>query len=226
VVIGRPWEDPDKRPDIDLAISTGPGSPNPLDDADASPLADTGVENFEPDDQLHVGPAGIDDPETEWVIESLDQASLDALPELSPDEVWLLVPGEQLQVVTTLPKPKHLMLGLAVRPGEIAVCTGRRRTWSRTPIGGSDDDAALPLAEKVLVVFIRHRAKGVKTKPKKYVIVSNDEGDMLGWLDYSDAWNFEGQILKHMVEAAGLHYEVERFGTEPEFERAHPEWVG
>ncbi len=75
------------------------------------------------------------------------------------------------------------------------------------------------------MVFIRHRATGVKTRPRKYVIVTNDEGEQLGWLDYSDFWNFEGGLLKGMIEAAGLRYVVERYATEPQFERAHPEWV-
>ena len=97
--------------------------------------------------------------------------------------------------------------------------------WSRTPVGASTEDEGLPLAEKVVIVFIRHRASGVKTKPRKYVIVVGEDESPLGWLDYSDAWTFEGQLLKQMIEAAGLAYEVERYGTEMEFERAHAEWV-
>jgi hypothetical protein len=212
-VIGRPWENPEARPDYIVTSSEGDDYPEPDDpDPNGGDVAD---------DIVRVGPDGIDDPETEWAVD----APTDALPPLSPDEIWLLIPGEPLLVVTTLPKPKHVPLGLAIRPGEIAVCSGRQRRWSRTPLGGSDEDAALPVAHLVLVVFIRHRAKGVRTKPRKYVIVTNDDGEMLGWLDYSDAWNFEGQILKQMVEGAGLAYAVERYGTEPEFERAHPEWV-
>jgi hypothetical protein len=178
---------------------------------------------------LLLGPEGVDDPETEWVLEE----SVDPLPELSEDEIWLLMPGEDLQVVTNLPKARHLPLAIAIRPGEIVVCTGRRREWSRTPVGATEDDSDLPLADKVLLVFIRHRARGVKTKPRKYVIVTGSSSDdeaprdevPLGWLDYSDAWNFEGSHLKRMIEAAGLEYEVERYSTEPEFERAHRDWV-
>ena len=213
-MIGRPWEDPEARPDYVLTSSDGDDYPEP--DAPATTGGD------EPDHIVRVGPDGIDDPETEWAIDG----PADALPPLSADEIWLLVPGEPLDVVTSLPKPKHVPLGLAIRPGEIAVCSGRRRRWSRTPLGGADEDADLPVARTVLVVFIRHRAKGVRTKPRKYVIVTNDDDEVLGWLDYSDAWNFEGQILKQMVEGAGLAYAVERYGTEAEFERAHPEWVG
>jgi hypothetical protein len=170
-----------------------------------------------------MGPAGIDDPETEWVIEELSNAA--PLPTLTRDEIWLLVPGEEIQVVTTLPRPRHLGLGLAIRPGEIAVCANRRREWSRTPIGASSADSKLPLAAKVLVVFIRHRSTGIKTRPRKYVIVTDAADELLGWLDYSDAWNFEGGILKQMVDTVGLTYEIERYATEPEFEAAHPQWV-
>jgi hypothetical protein len=128
-------------------------------------------------------------------------------------------------VITNLPKPRYLPIGIGIRAGEIVVCTGRRREWSRTPIGASPDDAELPLAHKMRVVFIRHRATGIKTRPRKYVIVTDVNEGLLGWLDYSDAWNFDGRVLKQMVDAVGLDYEIERYSTEPEFETAHPEWV-
>jgi hypothetical protein len=172
---------------------------------------------------VQLGPEGIDDPETEWAID--EAAEPTPLPELDDDETWLLVPGEELTVITALPKPRHLPLGLAMRPGEVALCAYRKREWSRTPVGSSPDDAGLPLAQTLFVVFIRHRASGIKTRPRKYIIVTGADNELLGWLDYSDAWNFDGRIIKQMVDAVGLDYEIERYGTEPEFESAHPEWV-
>jgi hypothetical protein len=195
------------------------GAPLPGNQGEDDVVVDRSGEPAEPE-TLALGPDGIDDPETEWHLD--DSAA--TLPPLSDDEIWLLVPGEDVAVVTTLPKARHLPMGLAIREGEIAVCTGRRRQWSRTPVGASDDDADLPLARRVLVVFIRHRASGVKTRPRKYVIVTDGGDELLGWLDYSEAWNFEGGLLKRMVEVAGLDYQVERYTTEPEFERAHPGW--
>jgi hypothetical protein len=218
MVIGRPWEDPEQRPLVEIDLAGGPPAPG---DDDGDDRGDENVEAGAADEELRVGPAGIDDPDTEWEFED----AADPLPALSEDEIWLIVPGEPLQVVTNLPKPRNLPVGLAIRTGEIAVCVGRRREWCRTPVGASEEDAALPMAHKVRVVFIRHRASGVRTRPRKYVIVTDAEDTSLGWLDYSDAWNFEGQILRQMVDAAGLEYEVERYQTESEFESAHPDWV-
>jgi hypothetical protein len=224
-VIGAPL--PGNRGEDDVQFNLGGEPPDANQDAE-TPVEGTPDQEAPNAETVLLGPDGIDDPETEWVLE--ESAEPTPLPELSEDEIWLLVPGEELQIVTNLPKARHLPIGLAIRTGEIAVCAGRRREWCRTPIGASSDDEDLPLAKKVVVVFIRHRVSGVKTKPRKYVIVTDgDEGGHekpLGWLDYSDAWNFEGGLLKQMVDAAGLTYEVERYTTEPEFERAHPEWVG
>lgn len=213
-LIGRPYQDPGA--DDDIGQTGGePPRPEPPDEGDGL---------SEPtDERVQLGPEGIDDPETEWVIE--EAAEPKALPSLSADETWLLIPGEELQVITRLPKPRQLPVGIAMRPGEVALCAFRRREWSRTPIGSSPDDSGLPMAQRLLVVFIRHRATGVRTKPRKYVIVTGDDGALLGWLDYSDAWNFEGGILKQMVDAVGLEYAIERYGTEVEFESAHPEWT-
>jgi hypothetical protein len=201
-VIGRPYNDPSFEEEVDR-----------VDEEEPEPEGET----------VSFGPEGIDDPDTEWVIDEDEAAA--TLPGLSEDEIWVLVPGEDVGVVTSLPKPRHLPVAIAIRPGEIAVCTGRRREWSRTPVGSSSDDEGLPVAQRVLVVFIRHRASGVKTRPRKYVIVTGQDDELLGWLDYSDFWNFEGRHLKGMIEAAGLEYVVERYTTEVQFESAHPEWV-
>lgn len=220
MVIGTPWEDPQRRPDYGVDLNAGAGG----DPADDLRISDDEPDGDDPGgEKLRIGPGGIDDPETEW---ELDEGPPEPLPELSEDEIWVLVPGEDLMVTTSLPKPRHLPTAIAIRPGEIAVCTGRRRQWCRTPLGSSDKDAALPLAHAVHMVFIRHRASGVRTKPRKYVVVTDEQGVPLGWLDYSDLWNFENGELRRMIEAAGLRYEVERFTTEAEFESAHHDWVG
>jgi hypothetical protein len=241
MVIGKPWEDPDLRADIGSESTGAPPSPDNIDDDVDVDVADDDDDDDRPhqrargaelepepededeEEELRIGPAGIDDPETEWELEETASA---ALPELDEDEIWLLAPGEDLSIVTHLPKPRHLLMGVAIRAGEIAICSGRRREWCRTPIGASEEDADLPMAHTLRVVFIRHRASGVKTRPRKFIIVTDEDEKPLGWLDYSDAWNFEGGILKRMVDAAGLAYEVERFDNEPQFEQAHPGWVG
>ncbi|HEY1828143.1 MAG TPA: hypothetical protein VGF87_08985 [Acidimicrobiales bacterium] len=222
MVIGTPWEDPQHRPQYTLDLNAGSGDTPDDDDFPGSDL-DEASDDDTPVAEVREGPGGIDDPETEW---ALDETADEPLPELDEDEIWLLVPGEELLIATGLPKPRHLPCGIAIRPGEIAVCSGRRRGWSRTPVGSSSEDAELPMAHTVRMVFIRHRASGVRTRPRKYLIVTDQQDEALGWLDYSDYWNFENGSLRRMVEAAGLRYEVERFNTEGEFESAHPEWVG
>jgi hypothetical protein len=225
MVIGKPWEDPQRRPDIGLETTGAPplgGDDDVDDDGVESDDKNKAAAAAKADEELRIGPAGIDDPDTEWEVAETSSA---ALPELDEDEIWLLVPGEDLMIVTVLPKPRHLLMGVAIRAGEIAICSGRRREWCRTPIGASEEDEGLPMAHALRVVFIRHRASGIKTRPRKYLIVSDEDENPLGWLDYSDAWNFEGGILKRMVDAAGLQYEVERFDNEPAFEQAHPGWV-
>lgn len=213
MVIGKPWENPEVRPGFNFETTGAP--PDPDGDIDD-------IDDIQSDEVLRLGPGGIDDPDTEWEIPDTPGADL---PELDDDEFWLLTPGEDLLIATELPKPRHLPMGVAMRPGDVAVCTGRKRQWCRTPISDLEDDDELPMAHTFHVIFIRHRSTGVKTRPRKYLILSGESDGLLGWLDYSEAWNFEGGILKQMVEAAGLRYEVERYDTEPQFEQAHRAWV-
>ena len=188
MVIGKPWEDPEVRPDIGFESTGAPPAPG--------------------DEVLRMGPSGIDDPDTEW--ETADSPGA-TLPELDDDEFWLLTPGEELLIATKLPKPRHLPMGIALRPGDVAVCSGRDRQWCRTPNSDLEDDDKLQMGHSVYVIFVRHRSSGVKTRPRKYLILTDEDEGLLGWLDYSDAWHFEGGILKQMIEAAGLNYEVERY---------------
>jgi hypothetical protein len=206
MVIGKPWENPEVRPGFRLETTGVPPDPD----------------DIQGEEVLHLGPKGIDDPATEWAIED---TSSGALPELDDDEFWLLTPGEDLLIARELPKPRHLPLGIALRPGDVAFCSGRTRQWCRTPHSDLDDDEKLPMAHSVYVIFVRHRSAGVKTRPRKFVILTDESDGVLGWLDYSDAWNFEGGILKQMIDTAGLRYEIERYDTEPQFEHAHPSWV-
>jgi hypothetical protein len=185
----------------------------------------------EPDDEtaeeviegeIILGPDGIDDPETAWSIDD-EPASL---PPVTEDTFLLLRPGEELEGVEKLPKPKKLRLGLAIRLGELVLCVGRRRSWCRTPSGPPGKKSELPLAQGMVVVFIRHRARGVRSRPRNYIAVIGESEALLGWLDYSDSWNFDAHILEMMAREVGIRFSIERFATEPEFEQAHPDWVG
>jgi hypothetical protein len=169
-----------------------------------------------------LGPGGIDDPETAWNIG--DQ--VERPPPTSLDNFWVLRPGEELEVVDQLPKPKQLRLGVAVGQGELIVCAGKRRSRCRTPLSPPDADVAVPSAERLVVIFVQHRAKGVRSRPRKYIVVTGSDDELMAWLDYSDTWNFDAGILQKMADVVGIRYEVERFATEPEFQLAHPDWIG
>jgi hypothetical protein len=190
----------------------------------------TEIEPFDSDDdepeslsseEIRLGPGGIDDPDTSWDVG--DDA--DQFPTLFPGEWFLLTPGEELQVVSALPKPRHLRLGIAVSMDTLVTCVGKRRSWSQAPLGHSVDHADAPVAQRMVVVFIAHRARGNPTKPRKYVVIAGADDEMLGWLDYSDEWNLDARALNEMSSTVGIDYVIERFTSEAEFERAHPDWV-
>ncbi len=153
-------------------------------------------------------PTASTTPRPEWRVDD-DTAAATALPELGEDEIWVLVPGETVAVVTQLPKARHLPVAVAIRPGEIVARSGRRpRVEPYTWIGVLERTTkACPWPSKV--VWSSSSAtglSGVKTKPRKYVIVTGVEDEPLGWLDYSDAWTLEGGQLKQMIQGgrAGL----------------------
>jgi hypothetical protein len=174
------------------------------------------------DEAILVGPGGIDDPETIWKVAE----PTEPLPTLTPGEFLLLPSGAEPWVADDLPSVKHFKFGIAISQGELVVCTGKRRSWSRTPLGHSADHADAPLAERLIVIFIRHRANGNRTRPRKYIAIAGSADTLLGWLDYSDSWNFDARILGESVNSVGIEYEVERYEIEPEFELAHPGWIG
>jgi hypothetical protein len=174
------------------------------------------------DEEIILGPDGIDEPETAWSIND-EPASL---PPVTGDTFVLLRPGEELEAVEKLPKPKSLRLGLAIRLGELVLCVGRRRSWCRTSLGPPGEKSGLPLAQGMVAVFIRHRARGVRGRPRNYIAVIGENEALLGWLDYSDGWNFDAHILEMMAREVGIGFSIERFATEPDFELAHPDWVG
>jgi hypothetical protein len=171
---------------------------------------------------IREGPAGMDDPDTEWTGPELEVAPI----ELSPDEFVVLEPGEDPEIWAELPKERNLRFGLAARTGQLVVCDGRRRTWLRMGNGAAPDHGDAPIAAHMIVAFIARRNRGRRTRPKEYLVLTDSLGQLLGWLDYSDRWSFNTGALRQIAAAGGLHYEVQRFNSEPDFELAHPDWVG
>jgi hypothetical protein len=193
-----------------------------LDVTDNQEDVDDPMEVDPDDDVLTLGPGGIDDPETVWET----GASTQPLPPLSPNEFVLLEPGEDPRWADALPKPRHLPLALAARSGELVVCSGHSRTWSRTPSGRSSEHGDAPMAHRIVIVFVQHRARGNPKKPRKYLVVAGRHDELLGWLDYSNTWDLSAQRIQDIARASGLECGIERFADEPEFERAYPGWVG
>jgi len=188
--------------------------------------AEQGERERDPSDEgesLALGPEGADDPDTMWL--SPDSAA-PPLPPLSSDTFVIVEPGEEAMIMDSLPPPRRLRLALAFRFGELVVCQGRRRSRCATPTGATPDSSSLPVAQCLTLVFIRHRSRGNTRKPNKYAIVTGTDSGLLGWLDYSDSWNFDASVLKELAQRSGMSYEVERFTTAHEFDGAHPDWIG
>ncbi len=173
------------------------------------------------DETVRVGPAGIDDPETEWEIDESGKA--DPLPTLTPrmDEIWLLLPGgESLLLVTTicpdLPQAR-LDTGSPSAPGEI--CSLRRAAGHASGAAHLDrrrrptTRASRWLPSGCSSCSSATARPGSRTRPRKYVIVTGAGEELLGWLDYSDALELRGPGRSEMVEAVGLAYEIERDGA-------------
>ena len=180
------------------------------------------VEDEEPGSEpLVVGPAGIDDPETQWRIDG----PTEPLRQLRPGEFVLIEPGEEPRWVDELPKPRHFKVGVAVSLSEVVVCDGKRHAWSKTPYGHSSAHGDAPVAERLIVVFIRHGINGNPRKPRKYLVVTGRNDELLGWLDYSNTWGFDAHALAEMAVMVGITHDIERYSVEEEFEKRHPAWV-
>jgi hypothetical protein len=194
------------------------------------------VQGSESSPVLHVGPGGIEDPDTEWDFGD----SADPLPELDEGEYLLLLPGEDVVVVDNLPRPRRSDVAVIFRDGEIALSDGKHRYWMRTPgpeqeveggldvdsDGGEDAEEDEPAVSRLVVVFVAHRAVRRTNRPRRYLAALDADDNLLGWLDYSDTWPLRTDRLEQMATLGGVRLETERYVTETEFERAHPDWVG
>jgi hypothetical protein len=186
---------------------------------------DEGIdENVDGADELVLGPGGLDDPETEWHLDGIEDSVPD-LSSLGPGELFLLRPGEEPQRVAGIPKPRHLQIGIAFSTDKIILCRGKQRDSCRNRVGFAPGPAEDPAAKTMTVVFIEHRASGNRMRSRKYVVLTTEDGSLLGWLDYSDSWGFASHLLQGLAEQGGLTFEIERYPNELAFQSAHPTWV-
>lgn len=174
------------------------------------------------------GPSEALDSEWDDLQESDDLDVVDGpeeLPDFSEDEYVIVFPGGDIEVAQALPKPRRLQKALVLHEGCLTVCDGKRRTTLRTPTS-TVDDPEIPIATRIVMVFIDHRAVPPRSRSRRYLIVTDDSEDLLGWIDHSPpGWDFQVSMMRALAQSAGLECSTERFGVETEFELAHEGWV-
>jgi hypothetical protein len=164
---------------------------------------------------------GAQEPEDSSAAESVEE-----LPSLSRDEYLVVLPGGDVEIAQGLPKPRKLPKALVLHAGDLIVCEGRRRSTLRTP-SSTVDDSNLPLAARVVMVFIEFRSTTPTTRSRRYLIVANENEDMLAWIDHSPpGWDLQVSQVRAVAQRVGLECSTERFTFETEFELAHPGWMG
>lgn len=170
-------------------------------------------------------PGDLDEEDLEELPEGwADDAPAD-LPPLRADAYLLVRPGEAIEEVDRLPKPKRLGKAVAVSLGDLVLNSATGRTVCRTPHGHSSA-GDVPAVTRLVVVHIRKRSSPPRTRHRRYLIATDRHDELLGWLDDSEGWELEAASVAALAAAADIECEVEVYGTEPEFEDAHPEWVG
>jgi len=166
------------------------------------------------------GPMGATDPASTFV----GGDGTASPPPLGPDEYYLVLPGEPLEVSTGLPRHRHGACALLARP-EVLVFEGpRHRTTMRTPRAGGPPGG--DVARSVVLAFVRHRPVGHVNSPKRFLLALDGHGGLLAELDFSDSWEPDVNALEAVCGATGLEFEIQRYQYEPELLAAHPGWVG
>jgi hypothetical protein len=152
--------------------------------------------------------------------------SVEELPAFGEDEYLLVLPGGEFELAQVLPKPRKLPKALVLHDGCLIVCEGRRRSTIRTP-SSTVDDPELPLASRLVMVFIKQRSSTPRNRSRRYLIVTDENEDLLAWIDHSPpGWDFQGSQIRGVAQRAGLRCVTERFAEETEFDLAHPGWMG
>jgi len=149
------------------------------------------------------------------------------LPPTGADDYLVLLPGGEFEIVPALPKPRRLPKAVVYHAGEIFLCEGKRRAAVRTPGRTTEvDDADVPLATRLVLVLIEYRAVPPRSRRRRYLIATNADEELLGWIDHSPpGWEFPETALRALCELAGLECATERYEIETAFESAHPGWV-
>ncbi|HEY5025108.1 MAG TPA: hypothetical protein VII76_09035 [Acidimicrobiales bacterium] len=151
---------------------------------------------------------------------------VEQLPAFTEDEYLLVLPGGEIEIAQILPKPRKLPKALVLHNGCLIVCERRRRSTIRTP-SSTVDDPELPLASRLVMVFIEQRSATPRNRSRRYLIVTDENEDLLAWIDHSPpGWDFQGSQVRALAQRSGLECSTEGFAVETEFELAHPGWMG
>ena len=111
---------------------------------------------------------------------------------MEDDDYLILLPGGEFEVARELRKPSKVPKAVVYHGGNLILCEGKRRTAVRTPRGATDlDETDIPLATRLVLVFIKYRAVPPRSRSRWYLIATNEDEELLGWIDHSPpGWDF------------------------------------
>jgi hypothetical protein len=147
------------------------------------------------------------------------------VPQISGEDCLIARPGEDFEVLASMPKRFHEPRALVLWRGELIAVHGRSRDRVRTPGATDVVDPSEPVATRIVLVTIRQRSRPPRTWPLRYLVLTNAMGELLGWLDHSPpSWDFQVSQIKAIGGLARMECETEVYDTEAEFAQAHPPW--
>jgi hypothetical protein len=164
-------------------------------------------------------------------LEELEASSPEAIhpgfevPELGPDDCLIARPGEDFEVLDSMPRRLHEPRALVLYRGELIAVHGRSRDAVRTPAATDVVDVGEPVATRIVLVTIRHRSRAPRTWPLRYLVLTNALGELLGWLDHSPpSWDFPVSQIKAICALARMACDTEVYDSEAAFAQIHPTW--
>jgi hypothetical protein len=153
--------------------------------------------------------------------------TVEALPSMDDDAYLLVLPGGEFEIAQELPRPRKLPKAVVYHSGDLILCDGKRRTAVRTPRSSNDaDEAETPLATRLVLVFIKYRAVPPRSRSRRYLIATDSDDELFGWIDHSPpGWDFSASTVRSLAHLTAIEYLSESFDIETAFELAHPRWV-
>jgi len=184
------------------------------------------------DNEIHEEPDADSAAEREWDApeQSEDPSALAAvreLPSLEDGDYLYLLPGGEFEIARALSKPRKLPKAVVYHAGNLILCEGKRRSVVRTLRNSMDnDDSGIPLATRLVLVVIDQRVTPPRSRGRRYLIATNEDEELLGWIDHSPpGWEFPTSAVRLLAKLTAIECVTERFDIETAFDTAHPRWV-